>query len=72
MMHNHEAMGFIGFDIMKTKREFDADEKNLLRIYSQMLVNVFNRISFIEELQSTKNELANINKSLEKNLSIEM
>ena len=66
MMHNHEAMGFIGFDIMKTKREFDADEKNLLRIYSQMLVNVFNRISFIEELQSTKNELANINKSLEK------
>ena len=66
MMHNDKAIGFIGFDIMKTKREFTADEKNLLWIYSQMLVNVFNRISFIEELQTTKNELAEINLSLEK------
>tara|TARA_B100001287_G_C22686102_1_gene533741 strand:- start:538 stop:4086 length:3549 start_codon:yes stop_codon:yes gene_type:complete len=66
MMHNDKAIGFIGFDIMKTKREFTADEKNLLRIYSQMLVNVFNRIAFIEELQTTKNELAEINLSLEK------
>lgn len=66
MMHNDKAIGFIGFDIMKTKREFAADEKNLLWIYSQMLVNVFNRIAFIEELQTTKNELAEINMSLEK------
>jgi len=66
MMHNDKAIGFIGFDIMKTKREFSADEKNLLWIYSQMLVNVFNRIAFIEELQTTKNELAEINLSLEK------
>ena len=65
-MHNDRAIGFIGFDIMKTKREFAADEKNLLWIYSQMLVNVFNRIAFIEELQTTKNELAEINLSLEK------
>ena len=66
MMHNDEAIGFIGFDIMKAKRSFTADEKNLLWIYSQMLVNVFNRIAFIEELQTTKNELAEINLSLEK------
>tara|TARA_B100000524_G_scaffold256558_2_gene139072 strand:- start:1755 stop:4466 length:2712 start_codon:yes stop_codon:yes gene_type:complete len=66
MMHNDRAIGFIGFDIMNTKREFTADEKNLLWIYSQMLVNVFNRIAFIEELQTTKNELAEINLSLEK------
>jgi PAS domain S-box-containing protein len=66
MMHNDDAIGFIGFDIMKTKRSFTADEKNLLWIYSQMLVNVFNRIAFIEELQTTKNELAEINLSLEK------
>ena len=66
MMHNEKAIGFIGFDLMKIKREFTADEKNLLWIYSQMLVNVFNRIAFIEELQTTKNELAEINLSLEK------
>ena len=66
MMHNDKAIGFIGFDIMKAKREFTADEKNLLWIYSQVLVNVFNRIAFIEELQTTKNELAEINLSLEK------
>ena len=66
MMHNEKAIGFIGFDLMKIKRAFTADEKNLLWIYSQMLVNVFNRIAFIEELQTTKNELAEINLSLEK------
>lgn len=66
MMHNHKAIGFIGFDIIKTKREFNVDEKNLLKIYSQMLVNVFNRIGYIEELQRTKEELAGINLSLEK------
>ena len=48
---------------MKTKRSFTLDEKNLLRIYSQMLLNVFNRISYIEELQNTKDELASINRS---------
>jgi len=66
MMHNEKAIGFIGFDLMKIKRAFTADEKNLLWIYSQMLVNVFNRIAFIAELQTTKNELAEINLSLEK------
>jgi len=66
MMDGDTAIGFIGFDIMKTKREFNADEKNLLRIYSQMIVNVFNRKKFIEELQNTKDALSNINISLEK------
>ena len=42
MMDGDVAIGFIGFDIMKTKREFTSDEKNLLRLYSQMIVNVFN------------------------------
>lgn len=66
MMDGDTAIGFIGFDIMKTKREFNVDEKNLLRIYAQMIVNVFNRKKFIEELQSTKEALSNINVSLEK------
>ena len=66
MMQDNEAIGFVGFDIMKKKREFTVDEKNLLRIYSQMMLNVFNRISYIEELQNTKEELAKINRSLEK------
>ena len=66
MMQDNKAIGFVGFDIMKTKRSFTLDEKNLLRIYSQMLLNVFNRISYIEELQNTKDELASINRSLEK------
>ena len=66
MMDGEKAIGFIGFDIMKTKREFNSNEKNLMRLYSQMIVNVFNRMKFIEELQSTKDALSNINKSLEK------
>ena len=66
MMDGDLAIGFIGFDIMKTKREFTSDEKNLLRLYSQIIVNVFNRKKFIEELQNTKDALSNINRSLEK------
>lgn len=66
MMDGEKAIGFIGFDIMKVKREFDSNEKKLLRVYAQMIVNVFNRMRFIEELQSTKEALSNINKSLEK------
>ncbi len=66
MMDGDVAIGFIGFDIMKTKREFNSNEKNLMRLYSQMIVNVFNRMKFIEELQNTKDALSDINKSLEK------
>jgi len=66
MMDGDTAIGFIGFDIMQTKREFSVNEKNLFRIYSEMIVNVFNRKKFIEELQSTKEALSNINVSLEK------
>ena len=66
MMDGDVAIGFIGFDIMKTKREFNTNEKNLMRLYAQMIVNVINRIQFIEELQYTKDELSEINKSLEK------
>jgi len=66
MMDGDVAIGFIGFDIMKTKREFNSNEKNLMRLYAQMIVNVFNRMKFIEELQSTKEALSDINKSLEK------
>lgn len=66
MMDGDVAIGFIGFDIMKTKREFNSNEKNLMRLYSQMIVNVFNRMKFIEELQNTKEAISDINKSLEK------
>lgn len=66
MMDGDLAIGFIGFDIMKTKREFNSNEKSLMRLYAQMIVNVFNRIKFIEELQNTKEALSDVNKSLEK------
>jgi len=66
MMDGDLAIGFIGFDIMKTKREFNSNEKSLMRLYAQMIVNVFNRIKFIEELQNTKDALSDVNISLEK------
>ena len=66
MMDGDVAIGFIGFDIMKTKREFNTNEKNLMRLYAQMIVNVINRFSSFEELQHTKDELSEINKFLEK------
>ncbi|MFY7943819.1 MAG: PAS domain S-box protein, partial [Crocinitomicaceae bacterium] len=50
MMENGKCIGFVGFDSVREVREFNEDEKNLLRLYSDMLVNVNSRTEYIRAI----------------------
>ncbi|SMO72860.1 PAS domain S-box-containing protein [Saccharicrinis carchari] len=40
LMHGDHCTGFIGFDFVKQHHAFTDDEKQMIKIYAQMLVNV--------------------------------
>ncbi|MEI6695102.1 MAG: PAS domain S-box protein [Bacteroidota bacterium] len=65
MMTDKECIGFIGFDSVKKHHTFSEKEKVLLSLFSQMLVNVKNRIALEESLidEKKKEALANTAKS---------
>lgn len=66
MMDNGIAKGFVGFDSVFDVREFNDDEKNLLRLYADMLVNVSNRTEYIRAIEKSRVEIVKINQDLEK------
>jgi signal transduction histidine kinase len=66
MMDNQVCKGFVGFDSVREVREFNDDEKNLLRLYADMLVNVSNRTDYIRAIENNRNEIEKINRDLEK------
>ena len=66
MMDNHVCRGFVGFDAVREVREFNDDEKNLLRLYADMLVNVNNRTEYIRAIEKNRSEIEKINQDLEK------
>lgn len=65
LMNDAHAIGFIGFDNLRAKRNFRSEEKEILILFSQMLVNVFNRMKNLEELNKSKHEIEKINSTLE-------
>jgi signal transduction histidine kinase len=65
MMDGAKCVGFVGFDSVKSIRKFSEDERNLLQLYAQMLVNVGNRTDYIKQIEQTKQEIQEINSSLE-------
>lgn len=65
MMDGNKCVGFVGFDSVKAIRKFSEDERNLLQLYAQMLVNVGNRTDYIKQIEQTKQEIQDINSSLE-------
>jgi PAS domain S-box-containing protein len=46
MFNLDELVGFIGFDSVKTKKEYERDEKELLQFLAGIIVNANNRIRF--------------------------
>ncbi|MCF8408968.1 MAG: PAS domain S-box protein [Crocinitomicaceae bacterium] len=65
MMDGKKCVGFVGFDSVKSLRVFSEDERNLLRLYAQMLVNIGNRTDYIKQIEHSKNEIEQINSGLE-------
>ena len=43
MISSDKLIGFVGFDSMKQKHNYTDKEKNLLKVFSQMLVNITER-----------------------------
>jgi PAS domain S-box-containing protein len=65
MMDEKNVIGFIGFDVIRKQRTFRKEEKEILELFCQMLVNVINRIKNLEELKKSKKEIERINENLE-------
>ena len=69
LMDEGNVLGFVGFDLIRNKRTFSDDEKNVLKLFAQMLVNVHNRLLNALQIEKTKDELQQMNESLEQQVS---
>ena len=69
LMDEGNVLGFVGFDLIRNKRTFSNDEKNVLKLFAQMLVNVHNRLLNAMQIEKTKEELEQMNESLERQVS---
>jgi PAS domain S-box-containing protein len=65
LMQNNIAVGFVGFDAVRSVRDFSDDERSLLMLYSQMLANVNMRINQLREIERSKQAIEQINEDLE-------
>lgn len=65
LMQNNLAVGFVGFDAVRSVRDFSDDERSLLLLYSQMLANVDMRINQLREIERSKQAIEQINQDLE-------
>ncbi|MDG1841646.1 MAG: PAS domain S-box protein [Crocinitomicaceae bacterium] len=65
MMDGKKCLGFVGFDSVREKRSYTEEEKSLLKLYAQMLVNVSNRVDHIKQIEESKKQIEEINANLE-------
>jgi C4-dicarboxylate-specific signal transduction histidine kinase len=69
-VHDDEKLvGFVGFDLIKNFRLFSSEEKEILVLFSQMLVNVYKRLDYIRELNESKSKIEEVNASLEQRVA---
>lgn len=59
------CVGFVGFDSVKATRSFKDDERDLLEIFAQMLVNVSRRTDNLRKIEKARKEIEEINTGLE-------
>ena len=62
MMDNNNCIGFVGFDSVKNYHKYSDTEKELLQVFSQMIVNLINRKKANDLLQNQINVQRLINK----------
>jgi PAS domain S-box-containing protein len=71
LMQHKKCIGFVGFDSVSETHFFKEDEKIILQLFSELIVNVNMRIEKNEELTHTYEEIIALNKSLEERISFE-
>jgi signal transduction histidine kinase/PAS domain-containing protein len=65
LMKGDKCIGFVGFDAVLNYRIFYEDEKDLLRLFGQMLVNVETQTNYVKQINESTAEIHNINTDLE-------
>ncbi len=65
LMKGNKCIGFVGFDAVLNYRIFYEDEKDLLRLFGQMLVNLEIQTNFLKQISAKTEEIQNMNTDLE-------
>lgn len=60
-----ELIAFIGFDIYSNELTISKDELDILKLFSQMLININKRFKYIDELSQSKLNIQKMNETLE-------
>ena len=65
LMRGNKCIGFVGFDAVLNYRIFYEDEKDLLRLFGKMLVNLEIQTNFLKQISAKTEEIQNMNTDLE-------
>jgi signal transduction histidine kinase/CheY-like chemotaxis protein len=57
LINESECIGFVGFDAVKKAHKYSKDERQLLEVFSEMIVNVSNRRKTDQAFQATNKQL---------------
>ena len=64
MMDGDTCVGFIGFDSVKSLHNYSENDKQILTLFSYMLVNIQKRIQSIRLIESANKQIKDINDTL--------
>lgn len=65
MFNQQDCIGFVGFDSVRDFKVFSSEERNLLSLFAEMLVNMFERSNYLREIENSKKLIAEQNENLE-------
>jgi PAS domain S-box-containing protein len=68
---NDICIGFVGFDAVKNVKLFSDEERYLLRIFSELIVNMYERAEYLKQIEAARIEISNYNKYLEERVHTE-
>jgi len=63
MLDNDRLIGFVGFDSVRSHHLYSESDIQLLNVYAQSLVNLYNRIKNIEQIEEAKLKAEKANKT---------
>jgi len=72
LMHNNVCVGFVGLDSVKTTQPFSENDKKILQLFAVMMVNLKNKVDTIRQIELANDQIALVNRDLEKRIQLEM
>jgi PAS domain S-box-containing protein len=64
MMFQNGCVGFVGFDMVRRKHTFNKEEKKVLSLFAQMLVNVKDRHKAQQRLEESRTQLLKLTQNV--------